>query len=116
MAVDEPYDCGQCVRAHGKRFEFPPLDPINLEGWAFYTLLADQVRMGMDVGGLDMTAIPVAFDLYEVPADDRRSLFEKVLVIDRAAQEDRRRRQEREKQQRDARALDAKELRHLHAG
>lgn len=97
VAADQAYDCTQCVRIHGERHGFPPLEEANLEAWEFYDVLIGQVRIGMDVVGLDMTAIPVAFDIYDVPRESRRLLFEKLMIIDRAVQENRGRARERER-------------------
>lgn len=89
VAVDQPFDCQQCVAAHAKRFEFPTLPDEAAQAWRLYHLLQDQVRVGMDVVGLDYTAIPMVFDLYAVPLEERRMLFEQVVILNHAQQEHR---------------------------
>lgn len=94
---DERYDCGQCIAATGLQCNFPPLDPANATAWELYQILAGQQRIGMDVIGLDMTAVPVVFDTYDIPHDDRPLLLEKLMLIDAATGRERDRRRERDK-------------------
>lgn len=104
VAVDLPYDCAQCIRAHAGRVNahmeaevFPPtLDPANHLAWTLFQQIEDQVRVGMEVVGLDYGVLPAVFDLYGVPQAERRLLFEKVVVLNRARQHDRARTKQRE--------------------
>ena len=99
-----PYDCAACIRWHGDRFGFSDLDPANYEAWGLYQKLHGQVRIGMDVVGLDWGAIPIAFDLYQVEAEERLPLFEKLLVVDQEAADHRSRESERRKRSQEAQA------------
>jgi hypothetical protein len=97
VARDEPYDCQQCVRAHatGKARNMPPgltfptLGAENALAWAIYHELQGQVIVGMEVIGLDVQALPVAFDFHGVPTAERLDLYRKVMVLDRVHQEHR---------------------------
>lgn len=81
VAADRPYDCNACIAFHGEKFSFPPLPDEAQEAWALYMLLQDQQRVGMDVIGLDYTVLPVAFDVYEIPAPRRRRVFEQLVTL-----------------------------------
>lgn len=89
VAKDQRYDCAQCIRNHGKDNDFPDLAPGNALAWALYQQVEDQVRIGMDVVGLDYAVLPAVFDLYSIPQEDRRDLFEKIVILNRANQEHR---------------------------
>lgn len=93
----ERYDCGQCIRWHGERFQFPALLPANVQAWELYWLLQDQVRAGLDVIGLDYAVLPWIFALYAVPAAEQRLLFEKIAVMNRTVMADRATKREHEK-------------------
>ena len=100
----KPYNCAQCIRWHGDRLGFPDLDPENGEAWGLYNRLQSQVRIGMDVVGLDYTVLPVAFDLYQILDAERVEVFEKLMVIDHEAMEERARQRERDKRKREMEA------------
>src|SRR6185369_3176410 len=93
-----PYDCTACIRWHGQTVgQFDDLEPANFEAWGLYQKLHGQVRVGMDIVGLDWGAIPIAFDLFRVEEEERLPLFEKLLVIDQEAGDHRSREAERRK-------------------
>ena len=89
VAVDQRYDCGQCVTAHARRFEFPVLDPENVTAWTIFHEIADQVRIGMDVVGLDYGVLPVVFGFHRVPEDEQLLLYQKIAILSRAREEHR---------------------------
>jgi hypothetical protein len=89
VAVDAWFDCGQCVTRHGERHGFPPLDPEHHDAWSIFQAVNDQVRVGMDVVGLDYAVLPAVFDLYAIPTGERRFLFERIAILNRAQQEHR---------------------------
>jgi len=97
VAEDEPYDCFLCVEQHGKRMNFPLLDSANVEAWEMYRVICGQQRVGMDILGLDVTALPVAFDLLDIPKHLWRELYEKLMIIDAENRHERERRREMEK-------------------
>jgi len=80
VAPDQPYSCGQCIASHATQYAFPPLESENVLAWDLYMSVQDQQRVGMDLIGLDYTVLPFAFDLWEVPKDQRRLLFEKLQI------------------------------------
>jgi len=102
VAADQPYSCRACVSWHATQHQFPDLDPENALAWDLYMTFQDQQRIGMDVIGLDVDAIRFAFELYEIPQDERLLLFEKLHLVDRCVQERRAKEREREQQKRDA--------------
>lgn len=103
VALDAPYDCGQCVARHAADYQFPPLLPENAEVQHLFCVLAGQMRGGgFTVGPIDLLALPVAFDLYHVPHDERVTLFEKLLICDTLAREHRERQQAQQTAQREA--------------
>jgi hypothetical protein len=98
VARDEPYDCQQCVRAHAMGtarsmppgVTFPTLGAENARAWTIYHEIQAQVIVGMEVIGLDMKALPVAFDFHGITSQSERlSLYRKVMVLDRVHQEHR---------------------------
>ncbi len=89
VAADERYDCRACIAWHARQFEFPELDAENLTAWAIYQRVEDQVRVGMDIVGLDYTVLPTVFELYGIPREEWRLTFEKVVEINRAQQQER---------------------------
>jgi len=89
VSRDVPYDCAQCIGASAKRHEFPELDPENYPAWRLYQQVEDQVRIGMDVVGLDYTVLPAVFAIYQIPPSEQPLLFEKLVVLNRLQQEQR---------------------------
>jgi hypothetical protein len=89
VAVDQRYDCRQCIMTHGQRLEFPPLDDESALAWHLFQTVEGQVRAGMDIIGLDICALPPVFDIYGIPYGERRTLFEKITVIANAQQTER---------------------------
>ncbi len=102
VAVDAWYDCQQCVRKNGERNGFPPLEPAHHEAWGIFQAINDQVRVGMDVVGLDYGVLPAVFDLYDVPRSERRVLFEQIAILNGAQQKHRSLQRQREQAQRNA--------------
>jgi hypothetical protein len=99
VAADAWYDCAQCVRKHGERHGFPPLDPEHHDAWSIFQAVNDQVRIGMDVVGLDYAVLPPVFDLYGIPQAERRLLFEYIAILNGAQQKHRALQREREQSQ-----------------
>lgn len=89
VGVDQRYDCRACIASHAERHEFPMLDAANQTAWAIFQRVEDQVRVGMDVVGLDYTILPTVFQLYDVPREDWRLTFEKIVEVNRAQQAER---------------------------
>lgn len=95
VAPDLPYNCRQCINWHGERFGFPPLEEENEEAWHVYMgVLQGQVRVGMEVVGLDYTAIEPAFRFCHVLPEDAEELFAQIVVMDQEASAYRQRRAE----------------------
>ena len=84
VAVDQPYDCGQCIKWHGEQYGFPHLENEDYEAWNMFLLLQDQQRIGMDIIGLDYSVLPVVWDIMGVPHMKRRFLFEQLVVLNHA--------------------------------
>lgn len=100
---NEPYDCGQCIEWHATRYGFPMLDnDSNRDAWQFYQRLQGQQRIGMDVIGIDICAVPIVFDVHHVPDEERPVLLDKILSIDRVLMDDRNRKREIEKSKKEA--------------
>ena len=92
------YDCQQCITAQARKKQFPSLGEENLTAWNLYLQIQGQQRVG-GLGepiALDVQAIEPMLRLSRVPLEDWPLTTEKLLIIDRAMQEDRdsRRRQE----------------------
>jgi hypothetical protein len=97
VAADAWYDCAQCVRRHGERHEFPPLDPEHHDAWGIFQAISDQVIVGMDVVGVDMQVLPVWFDAYGIEAQaDKRWMLERIAILNHEQQRHRVRQRERE--------------------
>lgn len=84
VAVDQPYDCTQCVAWHAEQYRFPPLLVENMPAWDLFFRFQDQQRGGgFDVLGLDYAILPWAFRLYRIPDDAQRLTFEKIALMNR---------------------------------
>lgn len=101
IAPDQQYSCGQCIAWHGTQYAFPPLESENVLAWDLYMSVQDQQRVGMDLIGLDYTVLPFAFELWEVPQDQRRLLFEKIALIDHQVTTRRAEKREQERKRKD---------------
>jgi hypothetical protein len=108
---DARYDCAQCVERQGAMNGFPPLGAGNAEAHQLYQAIGGQQRIGMDMIGLDMAVLPLAFELYDVPREDRRLMFEKLMILDGAHRRDRDRRRQLKEAEAKAQAEAKKRLR-----
>ncbi len=112
-APDEPYDCGRCIASHATRFSFPTLGEENVEAWTLWQTAHAQQRStgGMEPVflGIDFQALAVLFDIYAIPRLERQGLFEKILLIDRAAEKQRADERKAERLRREAEAKYARE-------
>lgn len=104
VGLDQPYDCTACVAAHAERFEFPVMPTDAAEAWAIFQAMQGQVRVGMEIVGLDYGVLPMLFDLYGVPVTERRFRFEQIAILDHAQSEHR----QIERQRESSRSAEAK--------
>lgn len=103
---DQPYDCQACIAWHAETLHFPELAEENREAWDFYLRIQDQQRFGGmgEAMGLDLTVAESAARIYDVPDEERRDLFDKLLVINAAVMQHREHTREMERMKREAQA------------
>ena len=81
VAVDQPYDCGQCITRHAAHYQFPELAPEHVEAWNLMLLLHDQQRIGMEPIGLDYAVLPAVFAMEGVPQERWQPLFRQLVTL-----------------------------------
>lgn len=60
--------------------------PDNLEAFNLFVAMQTQWRIGMNgATGIDYSALPTVMDLYPVPQERRRALFEDIRLMEREA-------------------------------